>query len=628
MRAVLDADAGRDGMVPTSAGEKADRSVIVVTGATWLSVYDEASESQDKGVLDRVGKALSKALAAPVFSVLIHDSDLLRLALYEGGKRTDTFESDPAGASGKRGGSEKHAAAWRHLATGGSDDALSSVFGGGELFAEAALPMLALALGVDEGRLNQGQRYLAEGSSGPLPDGSIVLGWRANQRPAWDVPAEGPPCLETTWQQAERVWGLPRAEVTSYPEMAALGCRVQVSVTTMNAGGASKGLVVEVCSDDLVEWRKVQVVLGRPQREKWIERPLAREGDAWVARFPDADLPPGQASHDVPMSSAAMMKAMHARSATQVHVNVIGIGTRVGHAAVTIRLTPTVGTGTSERLEVDIRSTKGRPLRAPADVHPKELGALSDRSRLVALVVLEPAALARADEALAAIASAFPVAGKVRTTNFDGTPRTIGVLSTRSAPRTSTGAAKGFFAGKRWRDLLDAACAGASLLQAEWVTDAKSMDRSAEVFIGAGIIPPPDSVPAVTLGVRGASADAESALVAAIDVLARDGVVLQAFVTRWGETPAVDETPYETACGVRGLCTTQREWATRWLRGLGPGWLWLGRDLRAHVDAAALSPTVLGDSLRIEIADVFAAENALAPVLPAAEDWKAATLRS
>lgn len=633
IRAVLAADAGREGMVAVAAGETADRTVIVVPGERWTAIYDEASESQDHAVLDRLGKALSKATGAASFSVLIHDSDVLRLALYQAGKRTDAYDSNPGYFSGrsKKAKPDKHVAAWAHLAPS-SEAELRTVFGGGELFAEAVLPLLAQLVGVGPERLDRGQKYLTDGSFGPLPAGAVVVGFRSPARPAWAQPASGPPRLETQWEQAERLYGHPRPAAAIQRQQAAVGGRVQVSVTTMNAGGAGTGLVVEVAGGDLVTWQVVQAVLGNPRTATWIERPLERDGDRWVARFPEAPLPPGQSDATVPATPAAMMKAMEARFATQVHVNVIGSGARAGRAEVTVRLTPDQGTGTSERGVVEVRTTEGRPLRAPADLHPTMLAPLRDRSRLVALVVLEPAALPRVSEILAAVAPALPTEGKVRTVKFPGPPKgavgalsgLVGALTGASAPKLSTGAAGGFLGGKRWRDLLAAAIDEGAQVQADWVAGAESMQTAADLHVGSGILAPPDAVPVATVGLVGGRA-VEPALVEAIDRLATDGVVLQAFVTRWGQTPGPDVTPYELACGVHGQCTTQRAWATRWLRGLGPGHLWLGRELAARVPGVGGVP--LGEARRVAVGDLATAEAALAELLPSGSDWQAGVMR-
>jgi hypothetical protein len=63
----------------------------------------------------------------------------------------------------------------------------------------------------------------------------------------------------------------------------------------------------------------------------------------------------------------------------------------------------------------------------------------------------------------------------------------------------------------------------------------------------------------------------------------------------------------------------------RWVRALGPGWLWLGPALRARLGEdplASLSTVEVGPAVRIDVRDPAAVEAALADLLPTAADWQ------
>src|SRR5688500_10386213 len=99
--ALLDADASKAGMRPATVAEKPDRSVALVPGGGWVSVYDDADESQDDKALDKRTQAVSKQLDVTAFWVLVHDSDVLLLGLHERGTKKDRYDSDPTYFGGK-----------------------------------------------------------------------------------------------------------------------------------------------------------------------------------------------------------------------------------------------------------------------------------------------------------------------------------------------------------------------------------------------------------------------------------------------------------------------------------------------------------------------------------------------
>lgn len=61
----------------------------------WISVYDEASDTQDEHELCRLSKALSKELKSVVFAFLVHDSDIFMYFLCDHARLVDQFNSRP-----------------------------------------------------------------------------------------------------------------------------------------------------------------------------------------------------------------------------------------------------------------------------------------------------------------------------------------------------------------------------------------------------------------------------------------------------------------------------------------------------------------------------------------------------
>lgn len=71
------------------------RALVSDAEAGWVSVYDEASESQNENELERLAKELSSKVATEVFAFLLHDSDVFIYLLYRKGKLVDRFNSHP-----------------------------------------------------------------------------------------------------------------------------------------------------------------------------------------------------------------------------------------------------------------------------------------------------------------------------------------------------------------------------------------------------------------------------------------------------------------------------------------------------------------------------------------------------
>src|SRR3954451_20578894 len=62
----------------------------------WVTVYDESSDGQDPGEIDRLAHDLSLTLHAPLLAFLVHDSSLFVYYLFdEEGCLIDEYNSAP-----------------------------------------------------------------------------------------------------------------------------------------------------------------------------------------------------------------------------------------------------------------------------------------------------------------------------------------------------------------------------------------------------------------------------------------------------------------------------------------------------------------------------------------------------
>lgn len=630
---VLTEAARADGMRKAEASEKPDRQVVLVQSPGWVSVYDQATDDQDDKLLSKLTRALSRATGGSAFWAMVHDSDVLMLGLAHAGKEVDTYNSDPGSFGGrkKRGRPGPHIRAWSGLlAAGHGGDELDAVFASEDLFAEDALGALADAVGLPRERALVGYRYLPDAG---VPSGAVTLSFRLEQRPEWEAAAAGPTRLLTQWEHAAEQSGVVYDIPEGAPVQVAVGGEARLSAGTVNAGAPSTGLRVEVTGGaECVTWEQVQLVLGNPRDRRLLLAPLTEEGGIWVASFPDAALPAGVAPARPSMNPRALMAAMSMRAGATVHANALGRGCAVGLAEVTIRLVPTEHPdgATAVRAAVQVVSTEDRPLRAAPDVHPKMLEALRQPIRAVALVILAPDSLEEAVGSLvAAMEPHVPTAGNVTAAIYPA-PMGGGVLGALMGalkrPKISTGKAKGFLRGRRWKKLLGGLEAG-SHISATWSRRDEVGASEAQLEAGRGILPSPNAQPAISVALSGDLDAAEDALEAWVDGLVTAGAVVQGLVTRWGTAPSVEMSPYEVAAGVSGQCTLERSWVERWVRAVGRGTLWLGPKVRAHVDEGELGAVAevreQGEALRVEVEDVAAVERALEGALPGREDWQA-----
>ena len=126
-------------------------SRVAPTGDGWAGVYNERLDAQDEKELLRVGRALSKRLAAPAVAFLVHDSDVLAAWTFAGGRVVDACNSAPdyfGDASAPPPDHDATAAALASVA-GVEAAAVREVLTGEWTFADEQLRALAAMLGID-----------------------------------------------------------------------------------------------------------------------------------------------------------------------------------------------------------------------------------------------------------------------------------------------------------------------------------------------------------------------------------------------------------------------------------------------------------------------------------------------
>ncbi|MFM9994828.1 MAG: hypothetical protein ACKVU4_03395 [Phycisphaerales bacterium] len=599
--ATVRAALAQQGLSPSD--QEADRNVALVPGGGWVALLDDAADGGDDAPLEGFASVLSGQLGAPAVLVRVFDSDALRLTLFEGGKQRDRFDSAPQIMGTRKTKPERHVAAWAHLA-GAAPDALPDAFTRDALFAEAALGPLARALGMDAERVAVGYAYQAGAG---WPAGTVHLHFRDAHAAAL-APVAGPPRLAVSMVQA------PPASAVGAPVVAVLHVR-------SNASGFH-GLRVEVETDtDVVQWHAVGCSLLPPTPGRIGSVPL-ENGAAWL---------PVDVAAGVDLDPVALQKnpqrAIAALRACSFQIAAMGAAVAPGAATLTLRLRDGSGAVLGEaKAPVAVRSTERRPLRADPAVPPMMIDALDEEGWLNALVVCDLErvdAVARLQPVLQALAPYAPAEGRVARTIFPAGRGGLLAAFTMAAPKFWSGAAAGFFDGGAWKKTLSAA-GEAAMVELRFGGQEDGPDTSTvRVALGSGVIAAPDTATVLAIAVQAAPPGAETALVAAIDAVARAGALTQAFVSRRGAPPAVEVTSYEQCCGVHGQCTTRRGWVRRWLRAVPDGVLWLGPELRSRVDASALPEGVaVGATLRVAVPDRVAIEPALANVLPTTHDWR------
>jgi hypothetical protein len=142
----------------------------------WVSVFPEATETQEQQVLVHLTTEVARQTKAPVIAFLVHDSDILRYVLRDG-EAHDDYDSDPGywddPDRAPSGGNVKLLS--RYLAIPTSEKDLAKVLRKKEIdgeevgLAEDMLYWIGERLGINSDYLANGWEYLTR----ELPEGFV-----------------------------------------------------------------------------------------------------------------------------------------------------------------------------------------------------------------------------------------------------------------------------------------------------------------------------------------------------------------------------------------------------------------------------------------------------------------------
>ncbi len=577
-------------------GEAADREFILLWGAGWVSLYDQYAEDQGE-TNGEWARFLSEVIETETISILVHDSDVLDLALFVGGKQHDHYDSNPA-FSGKKPSTMKPSARaerWsRVLAPGHDAKELEAVFTCRDTFAEAALAHLAPALGIEHDRIAIGFNYLTRDGE-PLPAEGMRVRCRRTKRPSWEKRLTGKPKLGSQWDGVDPSHFPPQPPQTFLEGQAA-----QLMTETINRGGPGTGLRVEITVESAarsVALDRIEIVRTLPGRHEVSRHPaplVLVDGGRLVAELPDLELLPG-APPGLDFDGAPTEAFLDVTHAGRLHVNIHGKAVRAGAARVAVTFVP---------------------LGNPRGEYRTELDALTTPLSSYLLVLLDASAAASKDHAkdhaIELLDALRPVWPKGTWTAF---------ASDRRLEVGDQIDARGALSDKKvWSALTKALRAMKSRITASCEIARRGgnpMGAGFELDLGRSLAALVVALPANLV----AAETVASIVTPIVDGWAREGLVTQAVLARW-DAGVYGTTPYESVVGIHGDDAADRAWAERWIRGIGPGALWLGRAIRARAGDVALDGTVaLGGSMRIPVEDVGLVERVLEALLPTADQF-------
>jgi hypothetical protein len=622
-----------------AAGEEPDRVILVgPPGAGgWVPVFDEESEGQDEGVLHGLARPISRETGGAVVTVLVHDSDVAYLRLFERGEQVDSWVSDP-GWGGQRLTADQRRAVrgqpgrWAGLLAGGATPQdLQRAWKARPVLAEHSVSAVARLLGMDETLAATGYRYLTQEG---VPAGFASLALRLRERPPDESCAIGPPAFR-------RGAYFPTLEL-------AVGELLALSLGVRNAGGESRGILVAVWGEalarGLVTIEPVRVVgHGEAARAEGPFTPTEAEGQTvWMARFPDFPVPAGTA--DPEGAARRSRRSRAAAAAAEIHVYLRGRAEAPGEGPLHVGVGPLANP--PGQLVQTTELTVRRPAHIPARRGTRPAGEfllkMEDPRILVGLVTLGAARATAAEAAADAIARWSATLSPDRRGRYQ-----VNVLGRGGeAPRRERLAAGAIGAGKRWdavrAELSTCLAFSATLERTVFFPDPLAIFGSgflwgAEPLAGAGSRGAACPHVALWLDLEdlddGQRAAAAAVLEGLVDDLVTRASGVQAFVARWAWAPIIsaDATPYELACGIHGQVTTTRRWCSRFLRAVTDR-LWLGPALLERIGGpAVLAPVAdvrpVGELVALVLrppATLADLARVLAPLLPGQSDWEEA----
>jgi hypothetical protein len=614
--------------VEVEADALADRTILLLRSGPWIAVYDEGTDTGAVDVMG-LGVTISTALSTAVIAVSVHDSDIVDLELVEAGERRDRYCSAPeyfeVASDARRAQVAGQPSAWKEwLVDGKAEGDLRRAFDERLTFAERTLHEIGDLVAIDRSILGRGYRYAVDGDG---PPADRTLRFRLKVRPAHETLAEGPPRLGAPYGRDRH-----DGQTTEYPFM--VGSPAQVAGTVRNLGGKGRGVEVwvegEALDRGLVRVTRMNVVMGSPRAGSHVEAipEERREGGRLrvVGTFTDAPIPEGFVGDLDALMRARPDKMIEIMHGSNVHANV-HLDPRVpGTGGLRVTVVPIENRLSSygDDMVLSVAEAAPRPLRSRAEVYPHELTPLLGRTQVFLLVSFDTTR-----EEAASSCSRFASEWKF----VLGSPKKLHATTFHRDRKLAPTTEEGFDLSK----LEEAFRSTQVVTLATEVTGHSSSGLS----FGTRIVPPlaGDGALCPTFALwadvsknAGSRARYEEMLSAIAERAMSEHSGIQALVGCWGWVPtSLDSTPYESVCDIHGETLT-RSWLTRFVRAVAPGKIWLGKELVARVDRAALEAVAevgeCGSGLRVRVADdvvsVRAVEDAIAPLLPTMDDGLAA----
>ena len=613
------------GYVEATDGDNVHRSIAVhcQPDTGWISVYDDATEDQELEPLWLLARRLSSDLKTNAVSVLVHDSDLLELALFKNGRRSDRFSNAPdyfepvpkkqmtalAGRSGR----------WKPLLVDSATPAaLENAFQQGNIDAEGVLTGIARLLGWSIDACMTGHNYLDEAD---LETTSMKFRMR---QPSPEIRmAAGPVRL--------------RLHASASVYELACGEAVELTLTLLNTGGEAKGLGVMLwgpaLNDGLVEVDKVIVSPTLdPDGKTGLRAPLSAVttdlGPAWFVGFRDFEL------HAAPVTGDPFKKApgrtfeetMRLWNRCQWRLAMEGRAAKVGRAQLCFAVMPRdedPDARAAAQVDVDVRPAPRQPLHVSADVSPSLLRRLEDPRVLFALCELA----SPQEECAPVVAEAIELWHEIIA---GGSKVTYGIASVEKemfSPRLRrmTVTARGLRASRKWasikEQLKECLTLSAGITSSESSVTERDrggqpvMNHSSGFCLDSSAFHTWDESAPSTLqlalwfSVENTVAErvreAIAALRGIIDTVVAGCDALQAVVGRWDWRPTCYcPTLYEQACGVDDNSRQTGDWGNMFLRAVTGDGMWLGpklmRRLKSRRRLAALAEvTKIGKCTRL-----------------------------
>ncbi len=575
------------GLVEAAEGAEATRAVIVGPPGPWIAVYDTATEVEPSTVA-ALARVLTQATERPALAALVHDSSELFVFLYDAGKKLDEL-------GGKKKG---NAARWKGLVPKEKLPTLKETFRREDVFVEDTLRAIGVLLGIDEGGISTGAKYVA--TDGPMPEGATTLRFRPAEVPEHEKPATGPSRF------GARSW--------SHRTLGGVGESIHVGATVHNAGGASRGVSLIVhgpaVEANLVEPQEAVLSHGeiRSEPRRFERKTLTNGREGYVADFVDYAIPasiareltkpegvsPDEWVRKLQQDGVDLLRHHERATASDIRGGFTARAIQAGTAQIYLSFVPNEAREGQFHFgpEVSIIAAPRAPLRAT----PRQAQSLAPLETPHVLVAFAVSTLERAEaaELAASVIERWSTAWAEGTLTsavfFDddgGPPR---------KPKTSPLEAKTFATGAAWRKLRTAMAKERRVTaHVDFRREAKGPGHRARgdgFEFGTGIgrmtsAGDPD-LPTLQLNIDLGGRDDAAALVqmarGVVDEFVVRAKCVQAFVARWGSAGTLEHTLYEGVCGVGGQCTFRRSWQTRFLRAVSADGMWLGPLLFEHID--------------------------------------------